>query len=143
MLERLYKLKNYVDELALYIKDLYLSKDDWDEIRKILECLKSAKIATLALQRENFNFCDLYNVWIKCELSTKNINHPLAQELYLELQKEKKDKRIFSNAPCLAALYLNPRFNQFMKNEEIRLAVEELTTLYIRIRGKLIHITIN
>lgn len=59
--------------MSLHIVDLYLEPSEWDEIENILKCFKNAKITTLALQRADLNFVDMYEIWLKLELETKKI----------------------------------------------------------------------
>lgn len=85
MLKRLVQLRSAVDNMALLVDDLFISVAEWTEIGNILDTLKAAKKATVRMQRADLHFCDLYDIWIQCEIDTRKIGRDIFFHYLLHL----------------------------------------------------------
>lgn len=94
--------------------------------------------ATIALQSRELTLSDVFGIWLKMELHSKNCNRNpsktgLSNHLLNALSQRKE--KIFSNPFVACAIFLDPRFrSQIMNNEEkVAQAKETLINLWHRI----------
>lgn len=75
MLDRLLRLKPFIQHLAMNIKELYIDVDVWNNISALKSCLEPCKKATTALQKADIHFADFHETWNKCLLSLQKLGH--------------------------------------------------------------------
>lgn len=73
MLERLLALKSHLDTIKLEHKNLILSKDTWELIAEIDQCLLPFQKATARLQNENLTITDVYKIFNICHMEIAEI----------------------------------------------------------------------
>lgn len=129
MLERLVQLKDYCNQLD--DKDLKLPSALWTKIDTLLSVLKPAKLATKRLQSEQLILGDVYEIWQRCLIQIQRVDTEFTNELVHNMKK--RQDMLFENEIFLAAIYLDPRFNVILTDEQIRSAKNCLVNTYARI----------
>lgn len=74
------------------------------------------------------SFSDFYKVWLGVKIEIKNINSSIAKNISDII--DRREKILLSNPVLLSALYLDPRFQFVLKNEEIVIAKNHLKSLF-------------
>lgn len=128
MLERLLELKEFCNEHQNEDQDLYVEESLWQFMLDFKSVFKPLKVATLKLQEEQLPFSDFYKVWLGVKIEIKNINSSIAKNISDII--DRREKILLSNPVLLSALYLDPRFQFVLKNEEIVIAKNHLKSLF-------------
>ena len=81
MLERLFELRSFCEDMSPTIKELHLTESEWEDLSNLVCALKPAKIATKCLQSDQLTAGDFYGAWLKCVLDTDKIDSPFAKQL--------------------------------------------------------------
>ncbi|KAF0718472.1 Uncharacterized protein FWK35_00024860 [Aphis craccivora] len=108
MLYRLLELKEFCKLHEETNSDLKLNNCEWDSIQSIVNALNPVKIATVALQRQDLNLGDLWDMTIKTAMEKE------IQEKYLR------------NGTFLAAIFLDPRYQALLTSNQKSDAINRL-----------------
>lgn len=131
-----------------WIKINNLSGDEWCIIGKIVEVFESTYILTKQLQKTKCTLSDFYGSWLRMEMA---INRCLTTPLYvdgevfdlprkmIEALNSYRD-RLLNNPMLLAAVFLDPRFSNYLKAPLKTLAIGKLLKLYEEIRKREINV---
>ncbi|XP_030382566.1 uncharacterized protein LOC115630081 [Scaptodrosophila lebanonensis] len=106
---------------------------NWQFVDDFCEAFEPLADCTLVLQTKQMVFGDFYREWLYCEARLKLMSrNTLAQHLYSAMTRRKKT--LVENDAFLAAIYMDPRFNDkgslFITEEQIQKATEKLRTIY-------------
>lgn len=132
-MKRFLELREFCESLTKQdiprIEDFLLSMDEWDTIENITSVLSHFEKKTTQMQKVSISLSDFFGSWatIKFELS-KLGNIELAQKLLAEMKK--REVVLFNNPVLNAAVFLDPRYQQYMPSENKDKAIEFLSRLY-------------
>ena len=110
---------------------LFISNNTWDAIDDIIQSLRPAKYLTKVLQFEQLTIGDFYYQWTKCILETEKVMVPLAQ--YVAQAMKSRQKNLMDSPHFVGALYLDPRFQVVLSDQEISTAISYLQSIWCQI----------
>ncbi|CAK1591073.1 unnamed protein product [Parnassius mnemosyne] len=111
---------------------LYLPDETWNDLDLFLKSMLPGKKLTKILQKEQLTMGDFYIEWMKCQFELQKINTLLARQIICHM-KHRQDV-LFDNNAFLSAIYLDPRVNSTLTNEQQSIAQTNLINLYIHIQ---------
>lgn len=126
MLDRLVGLKEFCEE---NYPDL-IDNETWTKIEETLQALQPCRILSKRLQEEQLVFGDFYIAWIKCITELEKINNTIA--IILVICMKEREVNLLKNDTFLSAVYLDPRINSILSNEQIEKARNHLIHTYQR-----------
>ncbi|XP_065211447.1 uncharacterized protein LOC135839379 [Planococcus citri] len=101
----------------------------WNKSVQLLRSLKLYKSVSETIQTEQLTLCDVYKLWFNCVLEISKLNSSIANELASEMRQ--KQDSLFENICFLSSVFLDPRFNNMVLNENQKQnAVQHLVWLY-------------
>lgn len=112
MLDRLVNLKDFCKE---HYSDL-IGDETWSKIEESLQALKPCRVLSKRLQEEQLTFGDFYIYWIKCITELEQMNTPIA--LYLVICMKAREGNLLTNDTFLSAVYMDPRVNSILSEEQ-------------------------
>lgn len=110
---------------------------EWQVLREMLSALKIPFEVTNAVQNATFTLSDFYGSWLKMERSLNklvayNSLCTFAEKLIEMVEKRKKS--LLNNQALICAVYLDPRFNFKLTQEENQIARLTLENLFERVK---------
>lgn len=128
-LQRLLELKHVCLELALINKDFHIDEETWDKLNDIVEVFKILSDKTVCLQKQNLTMSDSFGIWLEIEARLKLLSKcPLATVMLQIIDKRKG--AVLENAVMYSALFLDPRFQFMLSEEQLSIALKHLTYLH-------------
>lgn len=127
--------KNVIEHLAKIKKEkilqlLYLK---WHVLKEIVYVLQIPLRATISLQQQDLTLSDVYGIWMKMRIHLQACSEKmifktgLTQQLLNSLNNKKK--YVFNNQFMSSALFLDPRYRQFIMDDTV-LVGEAKQTLF-------------
>lgn len=110
-----------------------LSDSEWSCLQDIARTLKPAKLATKRLQEEQLLVGDFLEAWLRCKIDTKSINSSLAQSLYTAM--EQREEKLFNSPAILCGIFMDPRWQLLLSNEQKLVAEEHLLLVWQRLES--------
>eukprot|EP00102_Acyrthosiphon_pisum_P020119 XP_016657329.1 PREDICTED: uncharacterized protein LOC107882845 [Acyrthosiphon pisum] len=92
MLFRLVELKEFCKLHEETNADLKLNNCEWDSIQSIVNALNPVQIATVALQRQDLNLGDFYEIWLRAIHGLTSNGSILAKTIKTAMEKEIQEK---------------------------------------------------
>lgn len=133
-LERLKYLEAFCKELAAINPEYALKDDDWKELSDILPVLEIASKKMLAFQKKDLKLSDVYGHWLDMELRLKKLpSCELIESILKSMESRSKD--VNSNVLMKACVFLDPRFQLMLSDEDTERAIQHLICLYNRLNG--------
>lgn len=108
-----------------------VSPAQWKNIETITKILSEPYKLTMELQRKNYILSDFFGDWFRVKRKLQSISHDLADSLAKNM--ERREDRILNNKLMLSSVYLDPRYNMLLKDEQKKHAVIYLCTLWCRL----------
>lgn len=110
---------------------------EWQVLEEMLCALKIPFEVTNAVQNATFTLSDFYGSWLKMERSlnklvTQNSLFKFTEKLIEMVEKRKKN--LLNNQAMISAVYLDPRFNFKLTQEETQIAKLTLENLFKRVK---------
>lgn len=135
MLQSLLKLKPFVEELAMANDHFATTEEFWGQIVDITEIFNYVKITMKSFESENLVLSDVYKHVTSLKLQLKQFPFlDLARKISKQLQD--RFDFILKATPTLACMYLDPRFQCALDEDEKSAAKSYLMKLYERINSK-------
>lgn len=117
--------KNVIEHLAKVKKEkmfqlLYLK---WQVLKEIVYVLQIPLRATISLQRQDLTLSDVFGIWMKIKIHLQACSERmmfktnLTQQLLNSLNNKKR--YVFNNQFMSSALFLDPRYRQFIMNDAV------------------------
>lgn len=106
---------------------LKLLDSEYDEIIEILATLKPLKIATLVFQKEQLTIPCTVIAWENCKSALKTMDTTYSKQLIAAMVK--RESKIFSTRAIQCALYLDPRLQVLIPDENLTEVKEQLLFL--------------
>ncbi|XP_042149037.1 zinc finger BED domain-containing protein 4-like [Ixodes scapularis] len=132
MLERLIERKPFCIDMGKSSTDFGVSDETWAAIEGIIASLRPAKVATKALQKEQLSLGDFFGIWQQCSLETAKIDCVLAQRLTSSLKQRLKS--LLQNDVFQACVFLDPRFNVLLLEDEKKSARDHLMKTWVALK---------
>lgn len=85
----------------------------------------------MALQRKDYTLSDFFGDWLKTKRNLEMIGHDLARSILENMKK--RESRILDNKLMLATVYLDPRYNFILNENQKTSAVIYLCELWCRL----------
>lgn len=132
-MQRLLELREFCESLPLrqypQIAPLLLSPNEWDAVQCITSTLGHFANLTTIMQKEEISLSDFFGGWAKVKLEmTKLGNDTLAQRLLNEMKL--REPVLFNNKVLNAAVFLDPRYQQYMPQANKDKAITFLSNLH-------------
>lgn len=109
-----------------------LTPTEWEGVEAIASTLKHFAALSKRLQKETFSLSDFFGEWAKVKMEmTKLSSDTLAQNLLAQMRA--RESVLFNNSVLNAAVFLDPRYQQYMPVQNKENAIEFLTNLHIRL----------
>lgn len=138
MLQSLCALKGFCAEMAM-IDDKYLLSDDfWDLLDPAMKVLEYAYTAVKNLQKDDLVLSDVYGILfvLKKRLEfhlEKKPNDELAKTLKANVEKRESD---ILNTNCMySCMFLDPRYQIMLDDDQKKAAISHLADLYEKIQA--------
>lgn len=126
MVESLLPLKEICDT----DQRLYFPNSTWNSLEEFMHCLTPVKILTKKLQEEQLTIGDFYLSWMLCEFQLTKMTAKIAKDVVLAMKE--REKTLFNNDVFINGIFLDPRVNSILTQEQQSKAKENLIKLYIR-----------
>lgn len=111
------------------IKDLLPSAAEWDSIGSITHTLSHFARLTTLMQREVSSLSDFFGGWAKIKMELHKIrDDQLGQQLLTDMKS--REDVLFNNQVLNAAVFLDPRFQNYMPFQNKEKAIDFLCKLH-------------
>lgn len=117
------------------IQNLLLNEEDWTEVDRLLSILKYFAVVTEKLQSQNITLSDFFGLWLNIDIKIKRLASTDNFAASLQSQMEFRKKDLIENPTMFAAVYMDPRYQVLLKEEQKQTAIEYLLKLYGRIQA--------
>lgn len=116
------------------ISDVLLSDHEWERVKNVTSILESFNKYTKCLQSTRTTLSDFYGFWlkIKLKLQASSSLDPFFVEI-IQKEMESREVLLFDNPTMLGALYLDPRYQCVLTENQKEIAVNHLVTLFQKI----------
>lgn len=115
------------------IKNELLTLEEWTDVEKLLSILKPFNKYTLKLQSELCTLSDFFGYWISIKLAMNKFERIELVDLIIEEMK-KREKTLLDNPLVVAAVYLDPRFQRILNENQKTNAVFFLKGLFNKLK---------
>ena len=116
MIQRLFELRNSIEELGVLSSDLHISATMWSILPELFGVLEMPYSVTVKIQAESLTSDGFMKEWcsLKCTLSKKE--RRLAQEILKSMKK--CELTLFQNKLFLARVYVDARYCILLTHEQ-------------------------
>ena len=128
MIRSLINLRLFCIEYQAAIPSLKISDDNWEEMSTLDGILTPAHEACLNLQNEQLSMSDFFNVITKCKLAIKKINNSYSG--IFERVLHTRLVNIMNNDTMLSCIYLDPRYQILLNNEQKNSAIQHICEMH-------------
>lgn len=129
MFERIISLKFFCQ--ASSDERLKLTDHIWKNIEDTLQALTSCRVLSKLLQSEQLTFGDFYISWTQCILETEKLGTLFA--FLVALCMKNRETIMFPNDSFLAAMYMDPRVNFVLGEDQLKTARSHLAVTFQRL----------
>ncbi|CAH2089278.1 unnamed protein product [Euphydryas editha] len=128
MVERILLFKDFLSERIEPVFQAFAVEDTWQKLNETLDVLKPCRILSKTIQHEQLTFGDFYLAWLKCILEIEKMNTVFA--IFLVVCMREREKALLENECFLGAIYLDPRINSMLSNQQCESARAHLVHTY-------------
>lgn len=121
-------MRDFVDEIGVQYSPLRVSPEQWKSMEIIERVLREPYQITIALQKAEYFLSDFFGDWLKMKHNLGEIDHDFAR-LVLDCLI-KREKPILEHKFMLSAVYLDPRYNFLLTEEQKNIAESNLIFLW-------------
>lgn len=137
-LNRLLELREFCESLCpityRQVNKLLLTEEEWESLIKVTKILEPFAVQTKILQKEQLSLSDFFGGWATIKMAMSKLpDELLARNLLTKMRHREKD--LFDNRVLNAAVFLDPRYQQFMPNAHKENAIEFLSQLHARLNS--------
>lgn len=126
MVKRLVIFKDFCQENQ-YQKDLRVGNSLWHFMDEFLKLFEPMKKATVKVQEAHLCYGDFYKIWLTLKLEVARSSVTFADILITKI--EEREKLLLENDVMVSAMYLDPRFNFMLTNDQRTQAQNHLKEL--------------
>lgn len=112
---------------------LLITPTEWETVEKTTLILKHFAVLTKSLQKEQFSLSDFFGGWAKIKMEMFKMNDDTLAKNLLEQMRRREDV-LFNNPVLNAAVFLDPRYQQYMPTDNKQSAIEFLVKLNDKMR---------
>lgn len=136
-MERVIELRDFCEALpAKTFPEIYklrLTADEWNLVNVIKSTLFHFAVQSKILQTERVSLSDFFGGWAKMKFEMGKLeNDELAVKLLAEMKK--REPSLLNNPLLNAAVFLDPRYQQYMPNHHKETAIKLLSKLNDKIK---------
>lgn len=124
-------------EGTINIGDLTISNDDTKKLNSLYECLKPINELWSVFQKEDLTLSDFYSMFLECEIKLKNLSNDFVAKLTQILKK--MESNILCDEQMLAAIFLDPRYQLLLTEDQKMAAKIHLEQLWEEMRYTLVN----
>lgn len=128
MLERLISLKDFCKNHHPNLID----DEAWNNIENSVQALKPCKILSKRLQGKDLTFGDFYIAWTQCVTELEELSGTFA--VFLIICMKERETNLLNNDTFISAIYLDPRVNSILTDEQNERARNHLIHTYNRLK---------
>lgn len=135
-IERLNYLREFCDKEEIRthreIKDILLNGNQWNQLEKLMAVLAPFKKFTKLIQYDSTTLSDFYGYWISIKVKLSKME---SNEIVLALQNEmnRREDSLMNNPSMIGCVYLDPRYQRTLKEDQKNIAIDYLAKLFNRI----------
>ncbi|CAH2088717.1 unnamed protein product [Euphydryas editha] len=104
--------------------------NSWEKLDDCLKALTPCRVLSKVLQKEQLTFGDFYLSWMNCVLEIDKLNTAFA--FFLTRCMKERETALMNNDCFISAIYLVPRVNSILTNEQLEKARDHLVQTYQR-----------
>lgn len=104
---------------------------DWVWIELYIDAFRDAYEATIRLQHEQLVYSNFYILWMELSLKCEKSTNYMAKMLFDQMKA--REAKLLENEALLAAIYMDPRVNIVLSNNQKMLAKQNLKQIAHRI----------
>lgn len=116
------------------IKNNLLSREEWLDVEKLTSILKPFDKYTKLLQKNVCCLSEFYGYWLSLRLAMQKFGDDDLANFVLE-EMEAREKQLLDNPVMISCIYLDPRFQRTLNENQKKLAVFFLTDLYKKVQS--------
>lgn len=136
-MNRLMELRQFCESISPTefpnITKFLLTSTEWEGVEAIASTLKHFAALSKRLQKETFSLSDFFGGWAKVKMEMSKLSSDtLAQNLLAQMRA--RESVLFNNSVLNAAVFLNPRYQQYMPAQNKENAIKFLANLHIRLK---------
>lgn len=106
-----------------------MTDDEWDCLQEISKILEPFANLTTILQKQTISLSDFFGGWAKLEMKLQQFHGSNLQQNLVSEMKTRKEV-LFNNSVLNAAVFLDPRYQKFMPEQNKQNAIKYLENLY-------------
>lgn len=135
------ELRSFLDSIEKFltneqwnkIRGNLLTHEDWIEVEILISILKPFNKYSTKLQAKSCGLSDFYGYWLSIQLAMKKLNNDELVLLILDEMKN-REQSLFANPVMISAVYMDPRYQRTLKDNQKKLAIYFLSQLYLKIK---------
>lgn len=127
-LDSLLFLKNFCKGLESQMKKLYISDENWLKLQSLKNTLRVLCEAVIKSQNSQLTLPDFYHVYNTCKLDLIKLNNEYSNILLSKL--ENRSNHIIGTKIMNACLFLDPRYQFMLSNEQKETSIAFLSKIY-------------
>lgn len=106
-----------------------MSVEEWAAVEKITSILNHFAKETTRSQSEKYTLSDFFGGWARIKMELTKYGDDLLAKMLLSNMKHREEV-LFNNKVLNAAVFLDPRYQKFMSNQNKEKAIAFLSKLY-------------
>lgn len=135
------ELRPFLDSIKEYltneqfnkIRGSLLTREDWLEVEILINILKPFNKYSKKMQAKSCCLSDFFGYWLSVQLAMEKLGNDELALLILDEMKNRKQS-LFENPVMVSAIYMDPRYQRILDDNQKQLAVYFLSQLYIKIK---------
>lgn len=126
MLVKLFELKEFIVTQTTVDIDI-----DFDWVVLYIDAFKNTYEATLTPQQEQLVYSDFFILWMELKLKCEKSQNCITKNLLAQLKT--RECKLLQNEALLSAIYMDPRINLILTDQQKMLAKQSLKRIALRI----------
>ncbi|XP_046868428.1 zinc finger BED domain-containing protein RICESLEEPER 2-like [Drosophila willistoni] len=126
MMTKLVDLKDFLTTESYIYVDA-----DWDWMESYIDAFKESYEATLKLQDKNLVFSEFFIIWMELKLACEKSTNFIKKKLLAQIKI--RELKLLENEALLAAIFMDPRVNCILSNDQKRVAKLNLKKIAYRL----------
>lgn len=126
MVEKLFDLKEFLAEQSNVNIDV-----DWDWMETYIDAFKDSYEATLKLQEKQLVYSEFFIIWMELKLKCEKGQNYIKKKLLSQIKI--RESKLLENDALLAAIYMDPRVNCILTDQQKWMAKQNLKKIAFRL----------
>lgn len=115
------------------LKSYLLTEAEWIDVMELKDILEPFKKYTTKLQSDDCTLSDFYGFWIRLRMRIEKGDHILKTNILHQM--DRRQAVLISSPALLGAVYLDPRYQRFLKSEQKNTARVFLSNIHRRLKA--------